>query len=395
MDFTDKTDKPKVEGSIFRLSLRGSGEKKMTRGMVRQRMLQNKGPRIVILSVALIILTVVLGGVFMFRNELKSLNSLKKIDDNVLYTMTYEGDYGFDEFLEKGAKSDEELVQFVTEQLLKGLPMEFSIPDLGCSSFNAQTEEGEWIFGRNFDLTFSPALIVETSPANGYRSLSTVNLSFLGYGEDKLPDTWKQKLITLAAPYAPLDGINEKGLTVAVLKIADDPTNQNTGKTDITTTTAIRLMLDKAATVDEAVELLKRYDMHSSAGSCYHFQIADAQGSSAVVEYVDNEFEVIRADKSYQMVTNFIFSDKKYNFGNGQDRYEILKTALDKREGVIKDEKEAMDLLQAASKDWHVSEASGRLSATQWSIVFNNSRLTAKIITGRQYDKPAHEFSLE
>ena len=61
------------------------------------------------------------------------------------------------------------------------------------------------IFGRNFDLTYSPALVVETAPDNGYRSISTVNLAFLGFGEDKLPDTWKQKLITLAAPYAPLD----------------------------------------------------------------------------------------------------------------------------------------------------------------------------------------------
>lgn len=83
----------------------------------------------------------------------------------------------------------------------------------------------------------------------------------------------KRKIITLAAPYAPLDGVNEKGLAVAVLRIGDEPTNQDTGRTDITTTTAIRLMLDKAANVDEALELLAQYDMHSSAGSCYHFQL--------------------------------------------------------------------------------------------------------------------------
>lgn len=77
--------------------------------------------------------------------------------------------------------------------------------------------------------------------------------------EDKLPDTFKQKLITLAAPYAPLDGINEKGFAVTVLKIADEPTSQDTGKTNITTT-AIRLMLDKADTVDEAIDLLQQYD---------------------------------------------------------------------------------------------------------------------------------------
>lgn len=343
---------------------------------------------------AALLLIVVAGGVFMFRNELKTLDSLKKVDDNVLYTMKYEGDYGFDDFLKEGASTDAELVKFVTDRLLKGVPLEFSIPDLGCSTFSAQTEDGDQIFGRNFDLTYSPALFVETKPDNGYRSFSTVNLAFLGFGEDKLPETFKQKIITLAAPYAPLDGINEKGLTAAVLRIGDEPTNQDTGKTDITTTTAIRLILDKAATVEEALALLEQYDMHSSAGSCYHFQISDAQGNSVVVEYVDNEYEVIPAEKNYQMVTNFLLSEKKYNFGSGQDRYEVLKSKLDECGGVLKDAQAGMDLLEAASSDWHVSETTGRLNATQWSIVYNNTDLTASVITERQYDKPAHEFSL-
>lgn len=343
---------------------------------------------------AALLLIVMAGGGFMFRNELKTLQSLKKVDGNFLYTMKYEGDYGFDDFLKEGASTDAELVKFVTDRLLRGIPLEFSIPDLGCSTFSAQTENGDQIFGRNFDLTYSPALFLETKPDNGYRSFSTVNLAFLGFGEEKMPETFKQKIITLAAPYAPLDGINEKGLTAAVLRIGDEPTNQDTGKTDITTTTAIRLILDKAATVEEALALLEQYDMHSSAGSCYHFQISDSQGNSVVVEYVNNEYEVIPAEKNYQMVTNFLLSEKKYNFGSGQDRYEVLKNKLDECRGVLEDAQAGMALLEAASSDWHVSETTGRLNATQWSIIYNNTDLTASVITERQYDKPAHEFSL-
>ena len=177
---------------------------------------------ILLAGLAAVILIAAAGGAFLFRHELKTLHSLKKVDDNVLYTMKYDGDYGFDEFLETGASSDSELVEFVTNRLLKGIPLEFSIPDLGCSTFSAQTEDGARIFGRNFDLTYSPAMFVLTEPANGYRSMSTVNLAFLGFGEDKLPDTLKRKIITLAAPYAPLDGVNEKGLAVAVLRIGDE-----------------------------------------------------------------------------------------------------------------------------------------------------------------------------
>lgn len=332
--------------------------------------------------------------VFIFRHELKTLSSLKKVDEDILYYMAYDGDYGFDEFLETGASNDAELISFVTKKLLKGLPLEFSIPDLGCSTFHAQTGSGEEIFGRNFDLTYSPALFVETEPENGYRSLSTVNLAFLGFGEEKLPESFMQKVITLAAPYAPMDGMNEMGVSIAVLKIADNPTNQESDKTDITTTTAIRLVLDKAASVDEAVGLLGQYDMHSSAGSCYHFQIADRDGNSAVVEYVDNELVVLEAEKNYQMATNFLLAGQKYNFGSGQDRYEILKNTLDASAGVLEDEQAGMDLLQAVSKDWYVADDTGKRNATQWSVIYNNTNLTAKVVTQRQYGKAAHVYTL-
>lgn len=345
-------------------------------------------------GVAGLLILALSGFLFLFRHELKTLSSFQKIDDNVLYVMEYDGDYGFDEFLESGASSDGELVEFVTKRLLKGIPLEFSIPDLGCSTFHAQTAEGDQIFGRNFDLTYSPALFVKTEPDHGYRSYSTVNLAFLGFGEEKLPETFMQKVITLAAPYAPLDGINEKGVSIGVLRIADEPTHQDEGRIDITTTTAVRLVLDKAATVEEAIALLEQYDMHSSAGSCYHFQITDAQGDSAVVEYVDNEFVVLKAEKNYQMATNFLLAEQKYNFGTGQDRYETLKTTLEECGGVLADEQAGMDLLEAVSRDWHISESSGRRNATQWSIIYNNTDLTAKVITARQYEKPAHEFSL-
>lgn len=343
----------------------------------------------------IVVVLVIVGGIYaVFHNELSSLQSLSQIDDYTLYTMDYKGDYGFDDFLKTGASNDGELVDFVVKKLLKGIPVEFSIPNLGCSTFNAELESGDKIFGRNFDLTYSPALFVKTKPDHGYASMSTVNLGFLGFNKEKQPDSFMRKVITLAAPYAPLDGMNEKGLSIGVLLIPDEATNQETDKIDITTTTAVRLVLDKAANVEEAVELLKQYDMHSSAKSCYHFQIADASGKSVVVEYVNNEISIIESQQSYQMATNFLLTPGDYDFGMGQDRYEIMKNILDDHKGVLKDENAGMDVLEAASADWHKNDR-GEDSATQWSVLYNNTTLTAKIVMGRQYDHPAHEFSLK
>ena len=49
----------------------------------------------------ILVIVIVAGSVFyiVFRHEISSLMSLEKIDDYTLYTMEYDGDYGFDDFL--------------------------------------------------------------------------------------------------------------------------------------------------------------------------------------------------------------------------------------------------------------------------------------------------------
>lgn len=351
--------------------------------------------RVLIALVALVIVAV--GAVaFMFRHEIATVASIRKVNDYPMYTMDYDGDYGIDEFLEQGgASNDAELIEFVVQHLMKGLPITIELPDLACSTFNATTPEGEAIFGRNFDLSYSPSMLVRTDPDDGYASISMVNLGFLGYGEDKLPDSPTSSITALAAPYAPLDGVNEAGLAVGVLLIDTDPTNQQTDRVDITTTTAIRLMLDKCATVDEAIELLGRYDMHSSANSCYHFQIADASGTSVVVEYIDDEISVLEADdvttagapaegQTYMAATNFLLTPGEYDFGGGQDRYEIVMEGLTAADGVLTEEA-AMDLLAACAQEPHLNSR-GEESATQWSVVYNLDEPGATIAVGMDYE---------
>lgn len=355
--------------------------------------------------VALVIVAAV--AVFaLFGHELATLGSIEKVNDYPLYTMTYDGDYGIDEFIAQGgASNDGELIQFVVNRIMKGLPITIDLPDLACSTFNATTPEGDALFGRNFDLSFSPGMLVRTDSADGYASVSMVNLGFLGYGEDKLPEDLVSSLTTLAAPYAPLDGMNEAGLAVGVLLIDTDPTDQQTDKVDITTTTAIRMMLDSCATVDEAVALLEQYDMHSSANSCYHFQIADASGASVVVEYIGNEMSVLEpgdattmgalsgaAGVTYQAATNFLLTPGEYDFGHGQDRYETLMSTLSAASGVLAED-EAMDLLAAVAQEPHLNSR-GEESATQWSVVYNLDDLTASVVMGGAYDEPAYEVSL-
>ena len=335
-----------------------------------------------LLALAAVILAAVLVLLALFQAELRTLNTIERVDDTDLFTMTYLGDYGLDDFLAQGgASNDNELLDFLMQKLLKGLPLRFDIPDLGCSTFAAETPEGDAIFGRNFDMYYSPALFVRTAPEDGYRSISMVNLSYIGFGEDKLPTSLLDSLLTLAAPYVPLDGLNEKGLAVGVLLIDTEPTDQQTDKPDITTTTAIRLLLDRAATVDEALALLRQYDMHASANSCYHFQIADAAGRAVVVEYIGDEMNVVESPRA----TNFLLTEGDWDFGRGQDRFAVLEETMEASGGVLTEE-EGMALLQAVSQQ----PQPGKDSSTQWSCLYNQVRGTVDIAVAMVYDSLYH-----
>ena len=330
---------------------------------------------LVLLSVAFIVFLI------LFQRNIRTAASVKKLEDG-LYSMEYKGDYRFNDFLEQGGASDDLAVaEFVIQDVFHGLlPIDLRGGTFGCSTISAGTSEGDAVFGRNFDWGTCTALIVQTSPAEGYDSVSTVNMDFLNLGLD-MPEEMQMRLLSVAAPFAPMDGMNEKGLCVAVLMIQDSPGfHQDTGKPDLTTTTAVRLLLDQAADVEEAVELLARYDMHASAGMMVHFALADAEGHSVVVEYIDNEMEVTETP----VVTNYYLTPgEKYGIGTEESkvRYAMLEDMLQSGSSFTMDG--IRDALDSVSKHNFDSE----FASTEWSIVYNQSTGEARYYHRENFQK--------
>lgn len=305
----------------------------------------------------------------------------------------YAGDYKLDQFLEQGgAVSDADVMKFLTKNLFSGksvlefFGIEFFGSMFGCSTLSVQNTDGNYLFGRNFDWNTCNALVVSAKPEEGYASISTVNMDFIqaaaGMESERLPDEMK----TMAALYAPLDGMNEKGLCVSVNMIEDSASiSQDTGKKDITTTTAVRLLLDKAADVDEALELLKEYDLHASMGMMVHFALADAKGNAVVVEYVEDEMVVTDTP----VVTNFYLAEgKKHGIGTEQShtRYEILTKLL--KEKKTMNGQDVRDALDSVSKDNFDDP-----SSTEWSIVFHQGNGEVWYYHRENYEK-AYKFKI-
>ena len=319
-------------------------------------------------GLAVLLILFAAGAWSMFGTFITAANSIEKLEDG-LYAMEYNGDYGLDAFLEQGgASSDSALANYLVGYLSHGfykIESDVQTGAFGCSTICTTDAHGTVFFGRNYDWEECRAILVHTIPDNGYESVSTCCLDFLGFSEGYAPDgSMMDRMQTLAAIYVPLDGMNEKGLVVADLMAGDnEETHQQTDKPDLTTTTAIRLLLDRAATVDEAVDLLAQYDMNSSIGSAHHFSIADASGKSVVVEYIGGEMHVTET----KVVTNHYLTDCEKQ-GAGSEQSHIRFDTLAAHTGSA-DEMDVRDLLESVAQK-NYPQTAGSYEKTMWSIVY-------------------------
>ena len=342
--------------------------------------------RILLWALLALVLLLGAGAWAKFGALVRGAGSVQKLDDG-LYYMEYRGDDGFDALIESGGgRSAGELSAYVMRFLSGGFYQpkagDPAPAQYGCSALTARTPEGDVLMGRNFDFSSATGMILHTVPARGYETYTTFNLEFLGFGEGWRPEGFRNQYMALSALFFALDGINEKGLAVADLMAGDDAqTHQDSGKPALTTTTAICYLLKNAATVDEALDLLRGIDMHSDIGAAHHYAISDASGRSVVVEYVDDGMVVVESPA----LTNHYLCEEKRNVGlyEGDRRYDFLCSQYEEAGGIL-------DLRQLTTAIASVSQppAQGDRLGTAWTMVMNLTHPSVTYYARRHFDKP-------
>jgi predicted choloylglycine hydrolase len=280
--------------------------------------------------------------------------------------MKYYGDYGFDKYLKKGV------------DLSKETSSDNQDERWACSCFTATNEKGEHLFARNFDWMDDPALLLFTNPPRGYSSVSTVDTLYVGFSNWNTPfaASYKEKLGLLDTPTIPFDGMNEYGLAVGMNQIPDGDCNIDPSKVTIYSLEVMRLVLDHAKNVDEAVSLLGNYNVKFRQVNM-HFIIADASGKSVIIEYVGGEMKVIKNEDAWQVSTNFtIYGTKPEDRGFLCNRYATAYDTLKSTNGVVKNDDSAMELLSNVKQ-----------YSTIWSVVYNMTTGDIQMARNGNYDQ--------
>lgn len=350
-------------------------------------------------------------------DKLKMIYSLKDMegDKGRFYSLDYTCDYQLDKALDAEAVNLTDLTKFLFTNLLDVTPTKASAQfsfGAGCSAYAAtEASSGRFLMGRNYDFCHKnkqneaeeiAAILVRTAPKGGKKSISMVDGYFIGFKRGFFTDKKTDLSYMMVLPYVPLDGINEDGFAIGILKLDGFSARENKeGKALIGPTVAIRMLLDRASDVDEAIALLQEYNMDmdtmGSGEASYHFFMADAKGKFAIVEYAEPDgnigvrpwkINILNDSDEYRYTTNFYNSPSMAGteYGglskHGRDRYDTLRNVLTEN-GFSLGAESAFDLLKKVAQ---ASDPQEPTSQTQWSALFDLSRKKMLISVLRDWD---------
>lgn len=273
----------------------------------------------------------------------------------------------------------------------------------GCTAFavKEKANHDNVYMGRNYDFAIDTSCIcVRCEPRHNmsgeqaYRSVAFAAVSNLKNVTD--PTKCSDETLMML-PFICLDGINEKGVSIAVLVVdtKDDVgvTRQFEKEWNVFTTLAIRIVLDFAASTEEAVCQLSKLNMFAVGGKDYHFFISDASGDSRVVEYdyrkkETRDFVAVPTN----IATNFYLCDENTKcdeephvyFGHGHNRYIAVQRTLDRLTEGDNAKATFWSALKHSSQEYKADDPT---SNTQWSILFDNTNKSAEIAIRRHFDE--------
>ena len=353
--------------------------------------------------------------VTIWHGEIATIRSLESVDGNeYLYKMDYKASYDLDDVISNDIATNADLLDYITGRIGKFIHFKIKsaqvadengeLATFNCTSFQVVKADGDgfW-FGRNYDYFKNPTLVTVSHPKKGYASIAASDMSHFGYSLEKLPTSLKDKVSSLAAIYAPLDGVNEKGLCISIMALPKMAAQQESGKHKVGTTIIMRLWLDRCATVQEALDLAASLDIRHDAtvGSGYHYMIADANGDCAVLEfdmYDGWKSMVVRKGEgeNSMLVTNHLLSEKYYSaepdmsvgnvYSHSWWRYETVEEYLNERNGILTLD-EAMECLAKVHWKDLAWENGLTVEDTQYTCVYDQKNITLDLRNWNDYDK--------
>lgn len=321
------------------------------------------------------------------RNHIRSIWSIRRIPNTKMYVMDYYAAYNVEELEKSGTDPDD-----VEGSLFRALLPDVLVPIAemisghkkgdrdwhtsrhSCSSLFVATQEGKMLFGRNFDWSHDPCLVVRTHGSKP--SVAVLDLHYLKLDQAKLEKlSIIDRLNLLFAPYLVEDGMNQHGLAVSSMAVEESGVPFDAEKPTVIKALLKRLILDLARTTDEAIALIQRYNVDFAGTPC-HFMIADRSGKSVVAEFVDGKLSIVPPTHPWHMATNHQLTGSTELLNCEKCwRYKTATEALSESDATVDSDRLMRVMASISVENW-----------TMWTSVYDLKTGAYQIAYRRQYD---------
>lgn len=275
--------------------------------------------------------------------------------------------------------------QKITIILIFGLLLSNSL--FACSTF-ILNDSSNLVFGRNYDFNFGQGFIMINK--KGINKQAIVNAPYK-------PASWISKYGSITFNQvgidAPMDGMNEKGLVIAQMGLAESQYPKPNPVNVINQLEWIQYQLDMSATLDEVIENNKKISIVPFFMPV-HYLVCDKDGNVGVIEFHKGELKVYKGEGIVMPVCTNVFYDESMDKINTYKAFGGDKVIPEKSEKVvinddfimnivakacemIKDYKEE-GLTNSVEYSFDILKAIGLENRTQWSVVYDINNLTIK-----------------
>jgi hypothetical protein len=325
-------------------------------------------------AIATLVLCIVAG--FLVKDYVRTLYSLRRVPGTNAFVMDYYVDYHIDRIRTRGMDVNNiedsyiatlfpDFVQPIVSRVKRAyVPKEIKTLEKSgdhCSTVALHAQNGDVFFGRNLDNAHDACLIVRVHDRSGVASISVIDLVYMNLNRADLDQTsLLARIPLLFAPYYAMDGLNRYGVAVSDMDVAPAKAPVDTNHPDIIHSTLERIILDYARDADEAVDLVRAFNVHF-VNSPAHLMVADASGRSRIIEFVDGEIRVTSSEGPWQICTNSIAWNKSQpERANACPRYRTGSDAAGKLGGTV-DYADARRIARSMSvPNW-----------TMWTSIYN------------------------
>lgn len=349
---------------------------------------------------------------FAGASEMAGLTTLKNISDHPYYTMDYEN-FDYSDLLNQELPDNDGVIKYYKKKFFKGVSglipgqNENETVTKGSVAFFGRTFVSKYMKGRIYNSYDVPIMMITTKPTNGYKAWNIIDMSDVGMQSGQNIDQWYGNAFqSVAAAYCTSEGINQEGLSVSLISCPVAECN-DTSLVNITPFMAVRLLLDRTATVESAIDLLKSYDIDFSSGT-YHFFVSEKSFNSAIIEYVDGEMSVTYHTSGYfhQVCTNEMANttlppaSRDYNDSYQEvslNKYFDSSLAAQYKGGPGMSPSYAQLLMRDNSKSMEETNETHfgtNMYGTQYTVFYDMNRMTMQIVIENDTKNQSYTYDL-